>query len=301
MKTVQVVMSTYNGEKYLEEQINSILNQKDVNVSILVRDDGSSDKTLNILEKYKKKGQLEYYKGKNIGYGKSFLELLVRMNKADYYSFADQDDVWNKEKLIKAICKIESYNDEVKLYCSSLTYVDDKLKFIKEKDYSNLKISMGSALSRTRIAGCTMVFNNALLEKFLYSYQIKDVINNHDYLLYLLCLGCGGKIIFDNNSYIKYRRHGNNETSSGNGLKIRVKKELSRFNSKKNSKSILCKNIMNYYEDILENDSKLLIQAVIDYKKSWKNCIRLIFNLELVSGILSVDIYNRILMFFRCF
>ena len=76
MKKVLVLLSTYNGEKYLKEQIDSVLAQKNTDVSILVRDDGSTDKTLEILEKYKKDGKLEWYTGKNLKPAKSFLNLV---------------------------------------------------------------------------------------------------------------------------------------------------------------------------------------------------------------------------------
>ena len=103
---VQVFLSSYNGEKYIEEQIDSVLQQKGVEVRILVRDDGSNDKTVDILEMLYKKGKINFYKGENIGYAKSFLNLLTHDNKADYYAFCDQDDFWLSNKLIEGIKKI---------------------------------------------------------------------------------------------------------------------------------------------------------------------------------------------------
>lgn len=107
MKKIIVLMSTYNGELYLEEQLRSIINQKftedEYEVQILVRDDGSSDKTIPILEKYREKGLLDYYTGKNMGYPKSFWHLLKNADDADYYAFADCDDVWFEDKLARAV------------------------------------------------------------------------------------------------------------------------------------------------------------------------------------------------------
>ncbi|EME3524541.1 glycosyltransferase, partial [Enterococcus faecium] len=97
MYSVTVFMSTYNSEMYLEEQIKSILKQKKVKVSLWVRDDGSSDNTINILEKYKKKGKLTYFSGCNLGYGKSFLDLFKNIKiPTDYYAYSDQDDYWEE-------------------------------------------------------------------------------------------------------------------------------------------------------------------------------------------------------------
>ena len=95
MKTVAVLMSTYNGENYIKEQIESIFNQKGVIVKLYVRDDGSKDRTLEILKDY----NVNLEKGTNIGYIKSFMWLIKNVPFADYYALADQDDVWDEDKL----------------------------------------------------------------------------------------------------------------------------------------------------------------------------------------------------------
>ena len=97
---VAVLMSTYNGEKYLNEQIDSILSQSgNFELSLLVRDDGSTDETINILNKYQNLGKLKWYSGKNLGPGKSFIDLLYKTHGYDYYAFSDQDDVWMTGKI----------------------------------------------------------------------------------------------------------------------------------------------------------------------------------------------------------
>ena len=93
MSKILILMSTYNGEKYLREQIESIRNQTiKEDIEILVRDDGSKDGTLEILEEYAEIGTLQFIRGKNIGSAQSFHELLRIAPKYDYYAFADQDD-----------------------------------------------------------------------------------------------------------------------------------------------------------------------------------------------------------------
>ena len=87
-------MSTYNGEAFVAEQLESIINQTYKNIEIVIRDDGSSDNTVGIIKEYQKKyNNIKLYEGKNVGFVKSFFELLS-LAKADYYSYADQDDVW---------------------------------------------------------------------------------------------------------------------------------------------------------------------------------------------------------------
>ena len=101
---ITVFMSTYNGSRYLRDQINSILNQEGVHVKLVVRDDGSSDETLDVLNEYA--GKIVVISGINIGCEKSFLELLYSNFKSKYYAFADQDDIWVSDKLKTAIEKI---------------------------------------------------------------------------------------------------------------------------------------------------------------------------------------------------
>ena len=108
---VVVLISTYNGEEYLCHQIDTILNQTWENLELFVRDDGSKDSTLDILEEYSTKySNVTYVKGKNVGSNQSFLEMLKIAPEADYYSLADQDDDWMPEKIARAVEKIQSDN-----------------------------------------------------------------------------------------------------------------------------------------------------------------------------------------------
>lgn len=101
---VAVLMSTYNGEKYIKEQIESILGQENVSVEIFIRDDGSIDHTVDIVEKY---DNINIIRGENIGVGNSFMELVYKVpNSFEFYAFADQDDIWLNNKMEKGIEKI---------------------------------------------------------------------------------------------------------------------------------------------------------------------------------------------------
>ena len=91
---VNVLISTYNGEKYIKDQIDSILGQTYPNIRIYVRDDGSSDNTCNILKEYEKAGKIVLFRGDNVKWGKSFLTLLKKAETGSYWAFSDQDDVW---------------------------------------------------------------------------------------------------------------------------------------------------------------------------------------------------------------
>ena len=205
---VCVLLSTYNGEKYLEEQLESIFKQEKVNIKLIVRDDGSVDNTISILEKYKKKYSIKIYKSNNIGPSKSFMELLKIAPKSDYYAFADQDDYWHKNKLYEAISKLEKSNsNRGKLYFSTLNIVDENMNFIK-KSFITKNINLKKEMIKNYATGCTMVFDQNLLN--IINKEKFDYIAMHDSLLCRIALITGSFIYVDQNSYINYRQHANN-------------------------------------------------------------------------------------------
>lgn len=108
-------MTTYNGEKYLKEQLDSLLKQVGVSVKILVRDDGSTDQTKSILDTYQKKGLIDWYCGEHLNAPRGFLDLINRAPNADYYAFCDQDDVWDSDKLFIAVNLLSQYDDKLPL------------------------------------------------------------------------------------------------------------------------------------------------------------------------------------------
>lgn len=194
MHKVQVLLSTYNGERFLREQLDSLLRQEDVSIQITVRDDGSTDSTLEILNEYKVRGEIVFFSEANTGYQLSFLKLASYcLNTADYYAFCDQDDLWHPRKIITAINKLEkSKTKGCKLYFSNLIIVDEKLKEIGLKDYSQMKKTLGSAMVRFNISGCTMVFNNELLKIATRGICLRENISSHDAWFYKVCLSLGG-------------------------------------------------------------------------------------------------------------
>lgn len=214
---VSVLMSTYNGERYIKEQIDSILSQKDVDIHLLIRDDGSKDRTPLICKEYMDKySNINFYQGENVGVGKSFMELLEMAPKAEYYSFADQDDVWLKDKLIQAIRSIKSIKeiqDKPVLYTSNQILVNEKLnpyglRFQKEPRHDLIQEVASNSLS-----GCTMVMDlslkNIISDK---KYKPEDYFLNtrlHD-TWFLIVANIVGEIIYDEKSYILYRQHENN-------------------------------------------------------------------------------------------
>ena len=133
---LKILLSTYNGERYIKEQIESILSQTYGKYDLIIRDDGSADNTVNIIESIIKDNKnITLFKGNNLGVVRSFLQLLgsSSCDKGEIILFCDQDDVWMKDKLLNVVEYMsEAANHNNTLYCSRLNYVDPRLKSLKE-------------------------------------------------------------------------------------------------------------------------------------------------------------------------
>ena len=220
LPNVQVFLSTYNGERYIEQQLDSLLKQQDVNLYILIRDDGSEDNTLSILEQYTKtnNNMVTLLRGENIGAKASFFELIKLADQNyDFFAFCDQDDVWNMNKIKSAVPYIHnSCQNLPKLYCSITSIVDEQLNFISKWPKPPVKsINLYNSLVENTGVGCTMIFNKATLQ--LLQDNLPKNMNKvamHDWWVYL-SVSAFGKVYFDDNSYISYRQHSGNLIGAG--------------------------------------------------------------------------------------
>lgn len=274
---VVILMSTYNGEKFLKKQIESILNQKDVSVHIIVRDDGSVDDTQKILNMYKKKRLLNWYTGENKKTARSFLDLIDKAPKADYYAFSDQDDVWLSTKLITAIKKLKKFDDSPALYAGNYKLVDEKLKELISMNIHKTTTKFNEAIVYSCCTGCTMVINNKLMENIKGKYP--KYIFMHDDWIHKVCLGIGGNVIYDDSKNLLYRQHGNNVEGGKHGL---IDKVMKVYNDKKNNKHIMQKQlleILRLYKHQLTSDNYLLARYAIDKSKgNFLDRLQLAFN-----------------------
>lgn len=210
MSKITVLLSTYNGERYLKEQLNSVLKQKNVQVNVLVRDDGSTDNTIRILNEYDDKfHNFTYYKNKNLGPAFSFLDLVIHAPDSDYYAFCDQDDVWDEDKLFCAIEKLKGLDsDKPNLYYSNLRIVDENLNFYRfSHDKALFNSNKYSALTENLCTGCTAVFNKTALK--MMKENMPEYCTMHDTWVYMLCKLLGNTV-YDEKAHISYRQHGNN-------------------------------------------------------------------------------------------
>lgn len=293
METVQILMSTYNGEKYIREQLNSILNQTYPEVKVLIRDDGSNDGTIAILEEYAVKyANVEYYSGKNLGVIQSFLCLLNDSDdQAKYYAFADQDDVWLPEKIEKAVEMLEN-NKEGSLpllYCSDVYVTEEALNVIKI-DKKQARPSFGNALVQNICTGCTAVMN----------HELRDIINQtnpvnivmHDWWFYLTA-SLHGKVIYDHNPYMYYRQHGNNEWGAKTRKKDILKYRLKQLSKKRGYIYRQNEEILKTFE-VINQDKIKLIKLVQNSEKGILGKIELVFHREIYRTTRGDDLVYRL-------
>lgn len=247
MAKVEILMSTYNGEKFIEEQIKSIFSQKKHEIHLLIRDDGSKDNTIEIVKRLKRKFSIDFYSGENLGPAKSFMDLVYHCGEADYYAFADQDDIWNLNKIGDAINFISARSDGPAAYCSNLTPAKDSSNTIlQDKLLSDcIATKYTQILSRcSDIFGCTMVWNKDL-QNIIVSLNPPKELAMHDYWIALIA-ACYGVMLYDKDSKLLYRQHENNSVGAGISKFRNWKGRLAWiFNKTKFSAAITAEEMLN--------------------------------------------------------
>lgn len=260
---ITVLLSTYNGERYLREQIESILRQEGVEVHLFVRDDGSTDSTLSILDEYSQRGLLTYYTSPNLGAAKSFLQLLTDAPESDFYAFADQDDYWQSDKLYAAVSRLSA--TEPSLYFSRTTLTDKELNptgCVEIDPY----LTFGESLVYEFVAGCTIVMSKPLRDVIV-TYR-PDYLPMHDVWVYSIALGLGAKVVFDKQSHILYRQHGNNTTGQGQGVIHDCKQRMRRILRKENSRYRRACELQKGFAHLFKAENAQLLTDFIKAKHS---------------------------------
>ncbi|WP_223824790.1 glycosyltransferase [Leuconostoc carnosum] len=282
-------MSTYNGEKYVKQQINSILSQNDVDIFLTIRDDGSTDNTVLILNEYSKLTNVSVTIGENVGFRESFIALYssLREENSNYYAFSDQDDEWLPEKMIRAIEMLDKNGGKKPtLYISDRYIANEDLSKVTGKVYDNYPPYDWNAapISRfidSRGAGCVQVWNKAG-QKLLEHYTPYNI--THDEWVSAVFTFMGA-VVYDERSFINYRRHINNVSGTTNTdgnlnffqkLTLLVNKlEKKQFSQNIDYRAQLLLN--GYRNQLSEKDIKSLT-AFAEYKHSFSKKLYILFS-----------------------
>ena len=276
---VAVILSTYNGERFLKEQMESVLSQKGAEIYVFARDDGSTDATVEILKSFE--GRVRVYEEENAGVGNSFMQCLYKTGEEyDYYAFCDQDDVWLDNKLLRAIEEIDAYikdNGEAcpVLYCSNQMLTDAEGNETGLRHEKPLNTAYLQVLNNNLLTGCTMVWNKEM-QKLLYDENRRpsqDLLQKriHDVWVAMVA-SVAGKIIYDENAYIRYRQHESNVVGSeGTGTVTGWKKKL-KDPSLRNGRSTLAREILEKYSDVINSEDIKEKLGSYAYYRSEKRC-----------------------------
>ena len=265
-KKIAVVLGFYNGNEFIDAQIKSILDQSFKNIDIFIFDD-NSNKNIEFrqikLKKYKSKIKITKRK-KNIGYAKNFLLGLKEVgNDYDFYAFSDQDDIWEKDKIIRGVNALDLLNTKnsntPKLYCSRTSYYNSECK--KEIGASKIhsrKPTFANSLLQNIAGGNTIIMNNIARNLVIKTVQGKEYIS-HDWWCYQIVSGAGGEIIFDKNKTVKYRQHNKNLIGKNNGFND-IKTRILDFVSGKVKKwsDVNFKNLSNFRYVLTKDNNEIL-------------------------------------------
>lgn len=215
---IAILMATYNGEKYICQQIDSILSQICTDWELYIHDDGSTDNTIAVIESYVEKypDKIHLIDGKSTGGAKYNFFYLFGQVEAPYYMTCDQDDVWLEKKIELTYDKMLTIEDKADVPClvyTELRVVDSELNTIADtmSEYQSLdchKRTINQFILQNSVTGCTMMVNRALRDKMLHITDIDNTIM-HDWWAALVAAQFG-KTAFIDEPTILYRQHGDN-------------------------------------------------------------------------------------------
>lgn len=213
---VVVLMSTYQGARYVVEQLRSILDQLPPGGRIVVRDDGSTDGTPDTILALND-GRITLTRGPNIGFARSFLTLLAEAPEdTDMVMLADQDDVWLPHKIQRAWDHLAPLAGAPALYCSRLQLVDAQLRPIGLTPLRKRPPSFENALAENIVTGCTAAMNPHSV-RLVRQCGDPALIHFHDWWCYLV-VAAFGRVVYDPEPTVLYRQHGGNVIGMGSGL-----------------------------------------------------------------------------------
>ena len=217
---IDILLPTYNGEKYIKEQLDSILQQTYQNIRIIISDDCSKDSTPEILKQYSEKDKriIVYLQEQNLGVVKN-IEFLLKKVENNFYMLSDQDDVWKPEKIEKSLETLKK--EKADLVFGDLEVVDQNLKTIYPSfgDFMLLNRKIHKTINSYKlnyfyncVTGCTVIAKKETIEKILPLPQ-KSKYLIHDHWIGLMA-SLNGKLAYMDEKYIKYRQHGDNQVGT---------------------------------------------------------------------------------------
>lgn len=279
MNSIAVLLSTYCGSAHLVDFFESLCSQNESNFTIFVRDDGSTDDTISVVQSYSTRLSIIFTKGSSrLGPAKSFMKLLeVVPDSYSYFFFADQDDYWHPQKIEQAVKVLSLYEDKAALYCARLEIVDAQLNHLSYTKIPKI-IGFSNALVENIATGCTIAIN--LRARGLLLKHLPNKIIMHDWWMYVV-ISALGVILYDDSVYIKYRQHGGNVIGMGANFFSDYFSRATRFlksdSVSSSAISVQASEFFQCFAFCVSQEQLNLISYLIEGKKSFLKRCHLIF------------------------
>lgn len=268
---VLILLATHNGERFLREQLDSIINQTHANWVIFASDDGSDDETLAILTAYQQKIGQEKFKilsGPCQGSSANFLSIIRNKNvQGEFYAYSDQDDIWDPDKLRLALTYLNPLPKAVPaLYCSRTKLINETGTEIGYSPLFKRPPGFLNAIVQNIGGGNTMIFNQSAAH-LLRETRESIAIVSHDWWLYLLVSGAGGNLFYDENPTVYYRQHDNNLIGNKLGLYSRFMRIKKLFEGRFRRWSDINIHGLKAMEHLLTKDNQHIVHGFIVARK----------------------------------
>ena len=267
---VTVVLCTFNGEKFLPEQLSSLASQTRRPDRLVLRDDGSSDASVAIVEKWAHAEgiALQQIMGPRLGPAHNFLVALQAASLADVYLFCDQDDVWREDKIERALQNVPWDQKSGPVLCATrLAVVDENLEPIR-LSFLPKHLAFDSAVYESLLTGCTMAFNAKFRDTLI--RMIPPAMVMHDWWCYLVATGVAGVTLrFDTEPLVLYRQHSNNAMGAKLTGLADMHVRLSRFFG--TDSALRSRQLMEFaalYEVVLSPAAANLLHTLLGAKSS---------------------------------
>ena len=294
--TVAVLMSTYNGELFVEEQVLSILKQLPDDGALVIRDDGSTDQTVARVAAFRD-NRIRLLQGKNIGFAASFLCLLTKIPESStVVFFSDQDDVWEPKKIAAGCAGLAGRDEIPRLYCSGLLLVSEHLESLGRSPLWPRKPSFDNALVENIATGCTVALNRTAVLLILRTSH-PEQIRYHDWWCYLV-VAAFGEVLYDPTPQIRYRQHRQNALgmSSGGGRYLRIVQAIKRQSWLSIMQAHLHEFALSFGSEISASQKRSVDRMTI---RGTRDALRVIFSLERRRQFLRDEVLFRLMVAFE--
>ncbi|MEO1748622.1 MAG: glycosyltransferase [Pseudomonadota bacterium] len=270
-----ILLATFNGEKYLDEQLSSCAAQGFGQVDVLASDDGSSDGTSALLRAWQSKwvqGDFQIISGPKQGFSENFRHLILNSSEGyDYYAFCDQDDVWHVDKLSTAHAKLEVCAGRAGVYCGRTRIIDETGNFEGHSPVMAMPPAFKNALFQSLAGGNTMVLNAEAMT-LLRKVSVDCRFVSHDWWAYIWVTGVGGTVVYDPTPKIDYRQHSENLIGKNSGFTARLRRAAMLLTKRYHMWIELNMSSIKQNRDMLAPENQALLEELLASreKSGWR-------------------------------